>query len=175
MLPVTWLPEVEAEMKGRQHFRALITHTHWLKSGQDFRAICWWGGGGALKSKCHFTCATQVALESQAGCSKCSRHVYCLCNDFSGFQLLPFLLKSFEFSYRLLKNSHESLAWRMAKEISNSQCSAILFPTGKGLEASFRFKSFWFFWIYCCKSFLPAKVQSHKHIFSRQPDLNAKV
>lgn len=41
--------------------------------------------------------------------------------------LFTFLFKSFTLSYRLLKNSQESLAGRTAKEISNNQCSAVLF------------------------------------------------
>lgn len=43
MPPVTWLPGVAAEIEGHRHSKALVTHTHWLKSGEDFRAICWRG------------------------------------------------------------------------------------------------------------------------------------
>lgn len=63
---ITW--SGHRKKKGHRHFKALAAHAHWLKSVEDFRAICWRGDGrvGApglrLKTKSRSTPASQEVL-----------------------------------------------------------------------------------------------------------------
>lgn len=179
MLPVTWLPGVATEIKGHRHFKALITHAHWLKSVEDFRAILLKGwqtcrsAGLRLKTKSRLWVKRCLWITTWLH----SGSVYCFDRNAAtslGSSCFLFLLKSAEFSHKVTQNPHACLAWRPSQEISNNQRSLMLFFFGSGtcLKASLRSESLCFFWIYCCRQ----KVQIHKSILSgkdvMRPDCN---
>lgn len=138
MLPVTWLPGVATEIKGHRHFKALITHAHWLKSVEDFRAILLKGwqtcrsAGLRLKTKSRLWVKRCLWITTWLH----SGSVYCFDRNAAtslGSSCFLFLLKSAEFSHKVTQNPHACLAWRPSQEISNNQRSLMLFFLAVGL------------------------------------------